>query len=89
MNSETLKMRRGSYRLDNGKSSSFSGDVNASYTRNFDRHFVSANIGAFASESSYSAYVNRAEGFPNNQAADITFARQYAEGTRACRSLIP
>lgn len=82
MTSESLKMRRGSYRIDNGKSSSFSGDVNMSYTRNFNKHFVSANIGAFASESSYSAYVNIAEGFPNNQGADITFARQYAEGTR-------
>ncbi len=82
MNNEDLKMRRGSYRLDNGKSSSFSGDVNASYTRNIDKHFVSANIGAFASESEYSAYENLAEGFPNNQAADITFAKQYAEGTR-------
>lgn len=82
MYNEELKMRRGSYRLDNGKSSSFSGDVNASYTRNYDKHFISANIGAFASESMYAAYVNIAEGFPNNQAADITFARQYAEGTR-------
>jgi len=50
MTNEALKMRRGSYRLDNGRSSSFSGDINASYTRNFDRHFVSANVGAFASE---------------------------------------
>ena len=80
--SEDLKMTRGSYRLDNGKSSSFSGDLNASYTRNIGNHYISANIGAFASESLYSAYVNIAEGFPNNQAADITFARQYAEGTR-------
>ena len=82
MTNDALKMRRGSYRLDNGRSSSFSGDINASYTRNFDRHFVSANVGAFASESMYAAYVNKAEGFPNNQAADITFARQYAEGTK-------
>ncbi len=82
MYNEELKLRRGSYRLDNGKSSSFSGDVNASYTRNYDKHFISANLGAFASESMYAAYVNIAEGFPNNQAADITFARQYAEGTR-------
>ena len=82
MHSEELKMRRGSYRLDNGKSSSFSGDLNASYTRDIGKHYISANIGAFASESMYSAYVNIAEGFPNNQGADITFARQYAEGTR-------
>lgn len=82
MYSEALKMRRGSYRLDNGKSSSFSTDVNATYTREINKHFVSANIGAFVSEDSYSAYANIAEGFPNNQVADITFARQYAEGTR-------
>lgn len=82
LTNDNLKMRRGSYRLDSGQSSSFSGDVNASYTRNLDRHFISTNIGAFAAESMYSAYVNRAEGFPNNQSADITFARQYAEGSR-------
>ncbi len=82
MLNEQMKMKRGSYRLDNGSSSSFSGDINASYTRVIDKHFISANIGAFASESKYAAYVNIAEGFPNNQAADITFARQYAEGTR-------
>ncbi|MEA4868642.1 MAG: SusC/RagA family TonB-linked outer membrane protein [Rikenellaceae bacterium] len=82
INSEALKMRRGLYRLDNGKSSSFSSDINASYTRNIDNHFFSANLGTVVSESMYSAYFHRAEGFPNNQAADITFARQYAEGTR-------
>lgn len=79
---DVLSMKRGSYRLDNGKSSRFSGDINASYTRNIDKHYIFVNLGAFVSENSYSAYVNRAEGFPNNQAADITFARQYAEGTR-------
>lgn len=82
LNNEEMKLKRGSYRLDNGKSSSFSGDLNASYTRNFDKHFISGNIGAFVSESMYSAYVNIAEGFPNNQAADITFAKQYAEGSK-------
>lgn len=82
INNEEMKLRRGSYRLDNGKSSSISGDLNATYTRNFGSHFISANVGAFASESTYAAYVNIAEGFPNSQSADITFARQYAEGTR-------
>lgn len=82
LNNEELKMKRGSYRLDNGKSSDVSGDLNVSYNRNLDKHFVFVNLGTFASESSYSAYVNVAEGFPNNQAADITFARQYAEGSK-------
>lgn len=82
LNNELMRLKRGKYRLDNGKSSSFSGDLNATYTRNVNSHFFSGNIGAFVSESSYSAYMHQAEGFPNNQVADITFARQYAEGSK-------
>ncbi|MFA5713470.1 MAG: TonB-dependent receptor [Bacteroidales bacterium] len=82
LNNELLRLTRGSYRLDNGKSSNFSGDINASYTKNIKEHFISANIGAYIGESMYSAYLHRAEGFPNNQIADITFAKQYAEGSR-------
>lgn len=82
LNDENMKMKRGSYRLDNGKSSGFSGDLNATYNKNIKNHYISANVGAFISETSYSAYVNIAEGFPNNQSADITFARQYAEGSK-------
>jgi TonB-linked SusC/RagA family outer membrane protein len=77
-----LKMRRGSYRYDSGKSSDLSADLNVAYTRNFGAHFLSFNVGSFISESQFAAYKIMAEGFPNAEQADITFARQYAEGSR-------
>jgi hypothetical protein len=82
MTYDELKMRRGSYRLDNGKQSDLSADLNVAYSRNIKEHFITANIGTFVSESQYAGYINYAEGFPNTQAADITFARQYMEGKR-------
>lgn len=82
LENDEMKMKRGSYRLDQGKSSEISADLNVAYNRNFKNHFLSANVGAFVSENQYSGYVNYAEGFPNTQAADITFARQYLEGSR-------
>ncbi len=78
----TLKMKRGSYRFDSGKSSDLSADLNISYTRNFKEHFISANIGTFVSETQYAGYIFQAEGFPNAEKADITFAKQYTEGTK-------
>ena len=73
-------MRRGRYILENGKNTSVDGDVNVSYSKVSGPHTLFANVGAFVSESKYSAYQHTAEGFMNNQMADITFARQYAEG---------
>lgn len=74
-------LRRGKYTMENGKSSSLSGDLNANYSQMFGRHSIFANAGYFISEDTYSAYRHTAEGFSNSQLADITFARQYAEGT--------
>ena len=37
------------------------------------------NAGGRIAENTYSAYQHYAEGFPNSQTADITFARQYAQ----------
>jgi TonB-linked SusC/RagA family outer membrane protein len=75
-----LLVRRGRYILENGKSRSVSGDANVNYMKSVGRHTLFSNIGAFVSEDTYSAYQHFAEGFMNNQMADITFARQYAEG---------
>lgn len=80
--SDETKARRGSYRLDNGMGSTLKGDINAQYSRNIGKSSVFVNIGSKVEETSFSGYINKAEGFPNNQAADITFARQYASGTR-------
>lgn len=78
--SPSLLVRRGRYILENGKNTSVDGDINVSYTKVAGRHTLFSNMGAFVSESKYAAYQHVAEGFMNNQMADITFARQYAEG---------
>lgn len=73
-------IKRGKYIIENGKESSISGDININYNKAFDKHTIFANAGAFISADKFSAYQHTAEGFPNNQKADISFARQYAEG---------
>jgi len=74
-------LKRGQYIMENGKSNSISGDLNVNYNEQFGQHTIFANAGFFISEDKTSAYQHTAEGFMNNQNADITFARQYAEGT--------
>jgi TonB-linked SusC/RagA family outer membrane protein len=75
-----LLLRRGRYILENGRNTSVDGDLNVSYSKIMGPHTIFANVGAFLSEAKYAAYQHAAEGFMNNQLADITFARQYAEG---------
>lgn len=81
-NTTAMQLRKGSYQLDNGKSSDVTGEVYANYAKKWGRHNLYANLGGKISEYSYSAYQHYAEGFPNSQTADITFARQYAEGKK-------
>lgn len=76
------KEKRGSYRLDNGKGSSYSGDLIITYYKNFDKHSLFVNGTYSIAEDKYSTYMHRAEGFPTDKGADITFARRYAEGSR-------
>ena len=76
------QLRKGSYRLDNGKSSNVSADLHGTYATAIGKHSILAMGGFGISEYSYEAYVHRAEGFPNSQSADITFARQYALDSR-------
>jgi TonB-linked SusC/RagA family outer membrane protein len=77
-----LKLRRGSYQLENGKGGSVSADVNLNYNRSIEKHDLFFNAGAFISENTSKSYRNKAEGFPGNMGADITFARQYAQDSR-------
>jgi hypothetical protein len=79
--SDDLINRRGKYILENGTSSQISADLNVNYNKSFGKHSIFTNLGAFISESKYQTYQHTAEGFPNNNLADITFARQYAEGS--------
>ncbi len=75
------RKRRGQYILENGKQTQLSGDININYNHTFGLHHVFGNGGYFVSETKYQAYQHVAEGFANENAADATFARQYAEGS--------
>jgi len=77
------QLRKGSYRIDEGKSTSYSANVNATYSASFqDLHNLFLNFRTEVNETKSQSYVFQAEGFPNNQIADITFARQYAKDSR-------
>lgn len=80
-NYESDMMRRGKYILETAKSSKLTADFNLNFDKKFGKHSVFANAGATISEKKSSVYQFTAEGFPNSQNADITFARQYAAGT--------
>ena len=79
--SENDYLLRGEYTLETGKSSTVSGDLNLNFNKAIGKHYLFANAGMSISETKSSAYQFKAQGFPNSQNADITFARQYAEGT--------
>lgn len=55
--------------------------MNINYNNQFGKHTIFGNAGAFISGEKSSAYRHTAEGFPNNQKADISFAKQYAENS--------
>lgn len=73
--------RRGEYTMENGKQTQLSADLNVNYNHAFGKHHLFGNAGYFVSETKYEAYQHKAEGFGNETAADITFAKQYAAGT--------
>ncbi|WP_236778436.1 SusC/RagA family TonB-linked outer membrane protein [Pseudalgibacter alginicilyticus] len=75
---ETDDTRKGSYQVNNGKSSYFSGDFNVQYSKSLQKHFLFANGGFNVSERKYEETSHLAEGFPSSRLNDITFARTYA-----------
>ena len=79
---EEIRMRRGSYEFENGKSSSVNFDLMLAYNNIIGRHNISADAKASISEYVSKAYRHKAEGFPSNMGADITFAKGYALGSR-------
>ncbi len=78
---DLLLARRGRYIAENGKDTSLSGDLNLNYNKTVGKHSIFGNAGVLISETKSSSYKYEAEGFSNNQAADISFAKQYVEGT--------
>lgn len=78
----TDSSRKGSYQLNNGKSSYLSGDFNVQYSKSIQKHFLFANGGFNISERKYQEVSHLAEGFPSSRLNDITFAKAYALESR-------
>lgn len=78
---ESDYLLRGEYTMETGKNSTVSGDLNLNFNKSIGKHYLFANAGMSISENKSSAYRFSAQGFPNSQKADISFARQYTEGT--------
>lgn len=74
--------KRGRYILDNGRESNYTADLNVNYNTNFGKHAFFVNGGAFIGSRSSSNYRHVAEGFSNNQLADATFAKGYAQNSK-------
>lgn len=80
--SDSEDFRKGSYQVNSGKSSYFSGDFNVQYSKSIQKHFLFANGGFNVSERKYQEIAHLAEGFPSSRLNDITFARAYALDSR-------
>ncbi len=74
-------MRRGSYAMTYGKSSQIDGTVDLQYAGDFGKHSILAAVEGYISEQKITEATYEAEGFPSDRMNNITFARQYAEGT--------
>ena len=74
--------RKGSYQLNDGESSNFSGDLNLNYIKTNGKHFYFANLGMQVSENKYNEVVHIVEGFPSNLMDNIIFGRGYALDSR-------
>lgn len=72
---------RGQYTLKHGQMQQITADLNVRYTKSFTNSLLFVNAGVSASESNSSEYRHIAEGFPNSNLADITFARRYLENS--------
>lgn len=79
---EEMSKRKGSYQLNNGKSSYVSGDLNLNYSKEVNKHFYFANLGFNISENKFDEVVHLVEGFPSSRMDDVIFGRAYALESR-------
>lgn len=77
--------RKGSYQLNNGKSSDLSGDFNINYSKSIDKHYLFLNGGLSLSEKTFDEVIHYAEGFPSDKMDHIMFARPICQRFTADR----
>jgi TonB-linked SusC/RagA family outer membrane protein len=79
---EADKNRRGSYKVNNGRSVSAFGDINLNYTKEINKHYFFGNVGFNVSEKKYSELYHKVEGFASDRMSNIIFGRDYALDSR-------
>lgn len=75
-------VRKGSYAMAYGKQSTLDGNFILQYSKDFaQKHAINAAFNMLLSENKFTESTFRAEGFPSDKMNNISYARQYAEGT--------
>jgi len=77
--SDELKLKKGSYTYESGKSESITFDLNLNYNKTIGKNSIFVNAGMSVSDKNTNAKRSVAIGFPSNMGADLNFARQYAD----------
>ncbi len=74
--------RMGTYTKSNGESYGYEGKLNYSFSKQIDKSLLYFNIGINMQEQTSENYTVVAEGFPNEYANSIEFAKQYQKDGR-------
>lgn len=75
-------MRRGEFQLSNSRMFDYSGDLNVRFGQSWNKHTVYAVAGLNISQNKEDGSTIHAEGFPNDDMANIGFAKQYYKDSR-------
>lgn len=78
---EEKALQKGSYDLTNGKTSTLSGKFDLQYDKKLGKHNIFFDFSYELSEKKYNQTGIKTVGFPSGSVSNISFARQYAEGT--------
>ena len=71
--------KKGSYTVNNGKSTTLSTDVFANYTKTIKKHTFFANVGWNLSETKYQEYINTAYGYKDVSMDEYMFGTMYKD----------
>ena len=75
-------VRKGSYSMVYGRQATLDGNFIVQYSKDFaKKHSINAAFNMLVSENKFTESTFRAEGFPSDKMDNISYARQYAEGT--------
>jgi TonB-linked SusC/RagA family outer membrane protein len=71
--------KKGSYTVNNGKSTTISADIYANYTKTIKKHTIFANAGWNLSDTKYQEYMNTAMGYKDVSMDNYIFGTMYKE----------